>query len=158
MLGLANRGRIFDLLDAILSGKPKEALEQLETLHVDGADPVQVVADLAEAVHAATRVKAAGSQSVSALSAGERERATELAGRLSMAALARAWQMLLKGLDEVGRAPRSLTAAEMLLIRMCYASDLPSPDDVIRRLTGQLATKTNTERDRNRIRIDTSCF
>jgi DNA polymerase-3 subunit gamma/tau len=150
MLGLADRGRIYDLLDAILAGKAAEALKLLEALHADGADPVQLIGDLSEAVHAASRIKAAGADAGgSALSAGERDRAGAIAGRLSVAGLARAWQMLLKGLDEVARAPRSLTAAEMLVIRMCHAANLPTPDDLIRRLAGAPAPQTNPEQSRN---------
>jgi DNA polymerase-3 subunit gamma/tau len=156
MLGLADRGRIYDLLDAILSGSPKAALELLEALHADGADPVQIVSDLAEAVHGATRIKAAGAEAVPQLSAGERERAAAIAQRLTMGALARAWQMLLKGLDEVARAPRSLTAAEMLMIRMCYAADLPPPDEIIRRLTGKTAAQTKSEPSDNESRSEAS--
>ncbi len=152
MLGLADRGRLYDLMDAVVGGNPKEAIEQLEALHADGADPIQIVGDLAEAIHAATRIKAAGEAAVSALSASERMRAKALADRLSMAALARAWQMLLKGLDEVGRAPRGIVAAEMLLIRMCYAADLPPPEDIIRRLTGKQAEQPHAEPSRNELR------
>jgi DNA polymerase-3 subunit gamma/tau len=149
MLGLADRGRIYDLLDAVLSGKPKEAIALLEGLHADGADPLQVIGELAEAVHAASRIKAAGEESVSTLSASERTRAVATAQRLPMPALARAWQMLLKGLDEVARAPRAITAAEMLLIRMSYAANLPSPDDLIRHLTQNPAPRTNREHGSN---------
>jgi DNA polymerase-3 subunit gamma/tau len=152
MLGLADRERLYDLMDAVVGGRPKDAIEQLEALHADGADPIQIVGDLAEAVHAATRIKAAGEDAVSALSAGERARAKALADHLSMAALARAWQMLLKGLDEVGRAPRGIVAAEMLLIRMCYAADLPPPEEIIRRLTGKPADSPQTEPSRNESR------
>jgi DNA polymerase III subunit gamma/tau len=152
MLGLADRGRVYDLMDAVVGGQPKQAIEQLEALYADGADPVQIVGDLAEAVHAATRIKAAGEDAVAALSAGERARAKALADRLSMAALARAWQMLLKGLDEVGRAPRGIVAAEMLLIRMCYAADLPPPEEIIRRLTGKAAGQAQAEPSRNESR------
>jgi DNA polymerase-3 subunit gamma/tau len=134
MLGLADRARVYDLLDAIFSGDAKAAIEQLDGLNADGADPVQIVTDLAEGVHAATRIKAAGDASVAALSETERQRAKAIAARLSMPALARAWQMLLKGLEEVGRAPRPMTAAEMLLIRMSYAADLPPLDEIIRGL------------------------
>jgi DNA polymerase-3 subunit gamma/tau len=155
MLGLADRGRVYDLLDAIFGGKPKEALAGLESLHADGADPVQIVGDLAEAVHAATRIKAAGDDSVAALSGSEKARAKAIAERLTMAALARAWQMLLKGLDEVARAPRSMTAAEMLVIRMCYAADLPAPDELIRRLTGSPAAQTKGDSSRNESRSAT---
>ena len=156
MLGLADRGRLYDLMDAVVGGKPKDAIEQLEALHADGADPLQIIGDLAEAVHAATRIKAAGEEAVSALSASERERAKALADRLSMAALARAWQMLLKGLDEVARAPRGIVAAEMLLIRMCYAADLPPPEEIIRRLTGKLADQPHAEPSRNESRASES--
>ena len=149
MLGLADRGRIYDLLDAVLGGRPRETIALLEALHTDGADAMQIVSDLAEAVHAATRIKAAGEGAASALSASERARAKAAAGHLPMAALARAWQMLLKGLEEVARAPRAITAAEMLLIRMCYAANLPSPDDVIRSLTANPGNRTNGERSRN---------
>ncbi|MEJ2117074.1 MAG: DNA polymerase III subunit gamma/tau [Alphaproteobacteria bacterium] len=149
MLGLADRGRIYDLLDAVLSGKPKEAIALLEGLHADGADPLQVISELSEAVHAASRIKAAGEESAGTLSASERTRASATAQRLPMPALARAWQMLLKGLDEVARAPRAMTAAEMLLIRMCYAANLPSPDDLIRRLTQNPGLGTNGERAMN---------
>src|SRR5262249_4221137 len=135
MLGLADRGRTYDLLDAVFSGDAKSAIAQLDGLNADGADPVQIVTDLAEAVHSATRITAAGEGSVSSLSETERQRAKAIAGRLSMGSLSRAWQMLLKGLEEVGRAPRPITAAEMLLIRMCYAAGLPPVDEVIRGLT-----------------------
>lgn len=154
MLGLADRARIYDLLDAVFAGKPKEALVLLEALHADSADPIQIVSDLAEAVHTATRIKAAGPDAASALSAGERDRAKAIAERLSLAALVRAWQMLLKGLDEVGRAPRSIIAVEMLLIRMSHAADLPSPEDLIRRLTGKSASQTKGEHFKNESRAD----
>jgi DNA polymerase-3 subunit gamma/tau len=149
MLGLADRARIYDLLDAALSGRAKDAIEQLDGLNADGADAVQIVGDLAEAVHAATRIKAAGEASVAALSETERKRAAAIAGRLSMPALSRAWQMLLKGLEEVGRAPRPMTAAEMLLIRMCYAANLPPLDEVIRGLTASDAGRTKPAQERN---------
>ena len=120
------------------SAAAKEAIEQLEALHADGADPVQIVSDLAEAVHAATRIKAAGEGSVAALS-DERAPARQGDGRAPVhgrpgARLADAAQ----GSGEVGRAPRRMTAAEMLLIRMCYAANLPPPDEIVRGLTGKL--------------------
>jgi DNA polymerase-3 subunit gamma/tau len=137
MLGLADRGRTFDLLEVVLRGAAADALAQLRSLHLDGADPLQILADLAEAVHTTTRLKVVGEQAAGeALSAEERRRAAALAGRLSVPALARAWQMLQKGLEEAGPAPDPLAAAEMVLIRMAYASGLPSPDEVIRSLEG----------------------
>jgi DNA polymerase-3 subunit gamma/tau len=137
MLGLADRGRIFDLLDQIFRGDTKAALETLDALHRDGAEPTQVLADLAEAVHAAARSRTVGADAGSeALSAEERRRAGSIGERLSTPLLARAWQMLLKGWEETGKAPNAKAAAEMVLIRLAHTADLPSPDELIRTLGG----------------------
>ena len=137
MLGLADRGRIFDLLEQIFRGDTKAALETLDALHRDGAEPTQVLADLAEAVHAAARSRTVGAEAGSeALSAEERRRAGSIGERLSMPLLARAWQMLLKGWEETGKAPNAKAAAEMVLIRLAHTADLPSPDELIRTLGG----------------------
>jgi len=138
MLGLADRGRIFDLLDLLFAGRAGDALNALSDLHRDGAEPVQVLTDLSEAVHLATRVKAVGPNAASeALSAEELRRAGQVAERLSVPLLSRAWQMLLKGIEEVGRAPNPVAAAEMVLIRMAYTADLPGPEEVIKALGGE---------------------
>jgi DNA polymerase III subunit gamma/tau len=137
MLGLADRGRIFDLLDKLMGGAAGDALDALSALHRDGAEPGQVLADLADAVHVATRAKTLGVAAAGeALSAEERRRAAALAERLSMAILARAWQMLLKGLEEIANAPNPMAAAEMVLIRLAYTADLPAPDEIIKALGG----------------------
>jgi DNA polymerase-3 subunit gamma/tau len=135
MLGLADRGRIFDLLEHVFRGAAGDAIQALDWLHRDGAEPDQILADLAEAVHVATRVKIAGEAAAGeGLSAHERRRAAALAARLSIPILSRAWQMLLKGFDEAARAPSPLAAAEMVLIRIAHTADLPSPDEIIRSL------------------------
>jgi DNA polymerase-3 subunit gamma/tau len=137
MLGLADRGRIFDLLEQLMSGSIAEALSALAGLHRDGAEPAQVLADLAEAVHITTRAKTLGAAAAGeGLSGEERRRAASLAERLSVAILARAWQMLLKGLEEIAEAPNQAAAAEMVLIRIAYTADLPAPADVINALGG----------------------
>ncbi len=137
MLGLADRGRLFDLLELLFSGKAGPALEAFAALMRDGADAGQLMADLAEAVHIATRIKAVGGEAaMEGLSAEERRRAGHLSGSLSVPLLSRAWQMLLKGLEEVSRAPNPSAAAEMVLVRICYTADLPTPDEIIRTLGG----------------------
>ncbi|MEQ1717449.1 MAG: DNA polymerase III subunit gamma/tau, partial [Hyphomicrobium sp.] len=137
MLGLADRARIFDLADALFKGDAAGALAGLKSLHHDGAEPGQIIADLAEAVHVVARIKAVGEEPAGdALSREEKQRGTELSGRLSMPYLARAWQMLLKGIEETQRAPQPYAAAEMVLIRLAYTADLPTPDDLIRTLGG----------------------
>jgi DNA polymerase III subunit gamma/tau len=133
LLGLADRGRIFDLLETVLAGDAGKALEKLSALTNDGAEPAQAITDLADAVHAVTLVKAAGASDPAA-SEAERASAADLAKRLSMPVLARAWQMLLKGHEEVKSSPRPHAAADMVLVRLAYAADLPTPGDLMRRL------------------------
>jgi DNA polymerase III subunit gamma/tau len=145
MLGLADRGRIFDLLNHVFRGDAKGALQSFDSLHHDGAEPGQVLADLAEAVHAAARCKAVGPEAgVETLSAEELRRAQSLADNLSTALLARAWQMLLKGWEETARAPNPRAAADMVLIRLAHTADLPAPDALIRSLGGAEALTTVT--------------
>jgi len=138
MLGLADRGRIFDLLELLMGNVAGEAIRALAALNRDGAEPGQVLADLAEVVHIATRAKALGSEAAGeGLSAEEKRRASALGERLSIPILARAWQMLLKGLEEVAAAPNAVAAAEMVLIRLAFTADLPAPDAVLKALGGQ---------------------
>ncbi|HXG79686.1 MAG TPA: DNA polymerase III subunit gamma/tau [Methyloceanibacter sp.] len=135
LLGLADRTRIFDLLEIVLKGDAGGALRELDALNRDGAEPGQIIADLADAVHAVTVVKAAGPGSADpAASEAERARTLELAERLTMPVLARAWQMLLKGYDEVRSSSRPHAAADMVLVRLAYAADLPPPAELARRL------------------------
>jgi DNA polymerase-3 subunit gamma/tau len=144
MLGLADRGRIFDLLETLATGEIASALGALDGLHKDGAEAAQVLADLAEAVHITARVKAVGPDAAGeGLALEEKRRAAALGNKLSMPLLARLWQMLLKGLDEAGKAPNPLAAAELVLIRIAHTSDLPPPDEIIRALGGAPAQKRN---------------
>jgi len=136
MLGLADRGRIFDLLESVLRGEVKLSLDTLRGLYDDGAEPLRILTDLAEAVHVITRIVAVGPEGADpTLSEGECVRAGELAEKLDMSALARAWQMLLKGAGEAQSAPRPLAAAEMVLVRMSYLSGQPSPEDLAKQIT-----------------------
>jgi DNA polymerase-3 subunit gamma/tau len=135
MLGLADRGRIFDLLEKLLGGATADALDMFGRLHRDGAEPGQILADLAEAVHVTTRAKTLGAAAAGeGLPAEERRQAVALAERLSVAILARAWQILLKGLEEIASAPNQAAAAEMVLIRLAFTADLPAPADIINAL------------------------
>ena len=137
MLGLADRGRVFDLFEQLMGGAVGPALELLAGLHRDGAEPGQILADLAEAVHTTTRAKTLGVAAAGeGLSSEERARAATLGERLSVPILARAWQMLLKGLEEVADAPNPTAAAEMVLIRLAYTADLPAPDELMRVVAG----------------------
>lgn len=137
MLGLADRARVFDLAEQLFKGDAAASLASLAALHHDGAEAAQIIADLAEAVHIVARIKAVGEDPAGeALSVEEKRRGTTLSAQLSMPYLSRAWQMLLKGIEETSRAPNPLAAAEMVLIRLAYTADLPTPDELIRTLGG----------------------
>ncbi|MBK1796253.1 DNA polymerase III subunit gamma/tau [Devosia sp. WQ 349] len=136
MLGLGDRARIIDLFEDLMGGRIGEALTTLRELYDLGADPQTMLSDLAEFTHLVTRIKvvpAAGEDA--SLTPDERNRGQDLASRLTMRALTRAWQILFKGNEETGRAGNALQAAEMTLIRLAYAADLPSPDEVIAKIT-----------------------
>jgi len=135
MLGLADRSRVIDLFAQVMAGDVASALEEFAAQYAAGADPQVMIADLAEFVHLVTRVKVTEAALADpSLSEVEREQARDFAGKLTMAALARAWQMLLKGHQEIETARHALSAAEMVLIRLAYASGLPPPAEVIRSL------------------------
>ena len=135
MLGLADRGRVLDLFDLILRGDAEGALGELSAQYAAGADPMAVLRDLAEVSHWVSVIKitpvAAEDPTVSP---DERSRGLVMAERLPMRVLSRMWQMLLTALEEVGRAPNAMMAAEMALIRLTHVADLPTPDDLIRKL------------------------
>ena len=137
MLGLADRARIFDLFDSVMKGDTGAALSQMADQYAVGADPVVVLQDMLELTHWLTRLKLAPDSAFGpAVSETERVRGGQMAKDLSMATLARAWQMLLKGLGEARSAPSPLQAAEMLLVRLAFAADLPSPAEAIEALRG----------------------
>jgi DNA polymerase-3 subunit gamma/tau len=135
MLGLADRARVIDLFEALMRGDIAAALNELRAQYDIGADPAVVLADLAEFTHFVTRVKVVPSVADDpSLIEIERARGRACAEKLSMRVLSRTWQMLLKGMAEVAAAGRPLAAAEMVLVRIAYAADLPTPEDVIRSL------------------------
>ena len=137
MLGLADRGRVLALLGTVMRGEAREALLDLRDQDRSGADPRAVLAELAASAHWVSALKVAPELAEDpALDEGAAGEAKALADALSMRALARAWQMLLKIIEEADRAPDPRMAAEMGIIRLCAAADLPTPDELVRRLEG----------------------
>ena len=135
ILGLADRERTFDLLEKVLKGEIEVALEIVQKDYINGSDPLSTLQDLAELVHWLTRIKVAPKTLEDlTVSESERSRGKDLSGKLSMANLGRAWQMIVKGLKEVQTSLTPIQAVEMILVRLAYLSDLPSPNDVIRNL------------------------
>ena len=133
MLGLADRGLVFELFDQTMRGDAPAALKTLGDMYDSGADPVVVLQDLLELAHWLTRLKVVP-ESAEGAPELERTRGRDMATRLGMAHLTRAWQMLLKGLQETQHAHSPIRAAEMALIRLCYAADLPTAADAIKAL------------------------
>jgi len=138
MLGLADRGRVLDLFDMILRGQAADALHELSSQYADGADPMAILRDLAEIAHWVSVIKITPDAAEDpTVSPDERTRGADMAEALPMRVLTRLWQMLLKALEEVAMAPNAMMAAEMAVIRLTHVADLPSPEELVRKLDGQ---------------------
>ena len=132
MLGLADRAQIIDLFEHIMKGDTAAALAQFRTLYDAGAEPAAVLTSLAEFCHLVTRLRfVSGAADDAALSEDERTRGAEFSAKLSVRVLSRAWQMLLKGITEVQGSTQPVSAAEMVLIRLAHAADLPTLDEAL---------------------------
>ncbi|PRY78107.1 DNA polymerase-3 subunit gamma/tau [Yoonia maritima] len=135
MLGLADRGRVLDLFDMILRGQAAEALTELSGQYANGADPMAVLRDLAEVCHWVSVIKITPEAAEDpTISPDERTRGQAMAADLPMRVMSRMWQMLLKALEEVAMAPNAMMAAEMAVIRLTHVADLPTPDELVRKL------------------------
>ncbi|MCW9034524.1 MAG: DNA polymerase III subunit gamma/tau [Rhodospirillales bacterium] len=133
MLGLADRAQTFDLLDKVFKGEIADALDQLNDQYNAGADPLVALQDMLELTHWLTRLKVSPkAANGTEVPETERVRGMEMAEKLPIAALTRTWQMLLKGIQETTQAPSPLQAAEMILVRLAYAADLPTPGDAVK--------------------------
>lgn len=138
MLGLADRGRVLDLMDMILRGDTAAALTEIGSQYAEGADPLAVLRDLAEITHWVSVVKITPDAAEDpTVSPDERARGVQMAEALPMRVLTRMWQMLLKALEEVAAAPNSMMAAEMAVIRLTHVADLPTPEELVRQLQNQ---------------------
>ena len=135
MLGLADRGRVLDLFDMILKGEAAGALTELSAQYAEGADPMAILRDLAEIAHWVSVIKVTPEAAEDpTVGPDERARGLAMAEALPMRVLTRLWQMLLKALDEVAQAPNGMMAAEMAIIRLTHVADLPTPEDLVRKL------------------------
>jgi DNA polymerase-3 subunit gamma/tau len=135
MLGLADRGQVLDLFELVMAGETKAALDRLSDLYDLGTEPEAVLQDLLEISHWLTRIKVAPiAAEAFGVAEADAERGRRLAEWLSMPVLSRTWQMLLKGLDDVRLAPSPLLAAEMVVVRLTYAAELPPPAELAQQL------------------------
>ncbi len=135
MLGVADRARIVDLFENVMQGDIATAMTSLKEQYDQGADPALILSDLAEFVHFVTRLRLVPEAKPDAsVTPEEVKRGREFASALGTPALTRAWQILSKGVSDVRHSPRPLAAADMVLVRLAHASDLPTPEDVLKRL------------------------
>ncbi len=135
MLGSAERGGVIDIFEAVTRGDVARALGLLKEQYDRGADPSHVITGIIEFVHLVTRIKVVPDMRIDAsMTPEEFSRGAEFAAALTLPVLTRAWQLLTKGLQEMRDAPRPLAAADMVLVRLAHAADLPSPEDVLRKL------------------------
>ncbi|MFC5345070.1 DNA polymerase III subunit gamma/tau [Brevundimonas staleyi] len=133
MLGLADRSQTIALFEQVMAGRTPEAIETFRTLYGYGADPVQVTNDLLEHCHAASVAKMLG-PNATRLPNDQAQRLAAMGSAVSAGTLSRTWSMLLKGLDEVRRAPSPADAVEMVIVRLAYAADLPGPEEALKKL------------------------
>ncbi|SEW38252.1 DNA polymerase-3 subunit gamma/tau [Cognatiyoonia koreensis] len=135
MLGLADRGRVLDLFDMILRGEASEALTELSAQYADGADPLAILRDLAEVTHWVSVIKITPDAAEDpTVGPDERTRGLAMAEAMPMRVMSRMWQMLLKALEEVAMAPNAMMAAEMAVIRLTHVADLPTPEELVKKL------------------------
>jgi DNA polymerase-3 subunit gamma/tau len=138
MLGVADRGQVFDLAEALLSGRVADALEIAARAHEHGVDPRLIVGDLLELTHLLARLKSVPALSKSHdLPEAERVRGGDISARIGMPALGRMWQMLLRGAQEMDISPDPRAALEMILIRLCYVAEMPAPAELIKKIEAE---------------------
>ena len=158
MLGIADRGRVLDLFKMIMQGDAAAALTELNSQYSDGADPIVVLKDLAEITHWISVSKITPDMNEDpTITPDERTRGIELSKTLSMRALTRMWQMLVKSLGEIAIAPSPIMAAEMIIIRLTHAADLPPTDELIKIIERKLRPNRNEKSFENQQKpLDTS--
>ena len=146
MLGIADRGRVLDLFEMIMRGDTASALTELGSQYSDGADPIVILKDLAEITHWISVAKITPNINEDpTITPDERNRGTEFSQILSMRVLTRMWQMLIKSLDEINISPSPIMAAEMIIIRLTHAADLPPTDDLIKKIEKTLKRSSSNK-------------
>ena len=153
MLSLADRGRILDLLEMIMKGETAGALEELRSQYAEGVDPQALLRELAESVHWVSMLKISPEIADDpSVSPDERVRGLGMANALSMSILARAWQMLVKSLDELVYSPSQIMGAEMAVIRLTHAADLPTPQQLAKMLADyESSSRSDAGQPANRV-------
>ncbi|MBN44278.1 MAG: DNA polymerase III subunit gamma/tau [Rhodobiaceae bacterium] len=135
MLGLSDQSRIIDLYEFISNTEIEKALLEVKDQVDIGIDPVNLIESLGDLIHELTRLKVTDSNDDN-LSLGPEGfiRIKSLKDKISVKHLSRYWQMILKSSSEIKNFSKPLAALEMAIIRMSYISDLPTPDEIIKKI------------------------
>ena len=159
MLGLADRGNIFDLMDAILNGDARTALKIYNKIYQAGADVVMIFDEMLKITHFLTQLKISSKIKDDVfIPELERTKGKEMSERISIPVLGRFWQVLFQGYQELRQSIHAFLVSEMIIIRLLFLSDLPSPQDLIRKIKNyenkmdQYLSKQNLDRVKLKIR------
>ncbi len=132
MIGLADRGLIFDLFENLVNGKIDNVIANLNEQHRNGANPLTIIQDLINITHLLAKIKIVPETiNDASLSENEKDFCSRIAPNIAIATLSKIWQMLIKGLGELNIAPVQIDALEMILIRIAYSANLPSPTEIL---------------------------
>jgi len=134
MLGATDRVKILDMIEASLSGKPQGALDIMHDLYRMGSDPRVVIQDMMDMIHGLSILIVNSESAIESLPHSAMDNAKSMASKLTSPQLQKSWQVLLKGLGELHNAPNPQKAAEMIILRLCYAADLPDPADLLKKI------------------------
>lgn len=132
MIGLADRNQTFELFEKLVLGETKETILKLQEQYKNGANPTSLLQDLINITHLLAKTKLVPSFiNDSSLSEAEKELCQRLNQKVSIAVLSKIWQMMIKGLGELQVAPVQIDALEMILIRVAYSANLPTPMELL---------------------------
>jgi len=132
MIGISDRVMIFDIFESLINGQTQHLLELLDKRHFDGVNPLNLLQDLINIIHLIAKVKIIPDYiNDASLSENEREFASKISSTVPIAVLSKMWQMAIKGLSELSFAPSQRDALDMILIRIAYSANLPTPQEIL---------------------------
>ena len=151
MLGLADRNKIFDLLEFIFQGNATNALNGYKDLYNSGADIVMIFDEMLNSVHFITQIKIYPDLVKNIyIPEIERTRGLEISKKINMNSLGLIWQVLFKGYQELQEGFHLFQHGEMIILRLIYIHDGPSPEELL----SKIENKKNNDTDKAVIEKD----
>jgi DNA polymerase-3 subunit gamma/tau len=129
MLGLADRGKIYDLLGHIAKGQASESLDLFRNLYNSGADILMIFEELLNVIHSITQIKISPDiKNDISIPELERVKGSEFATQLTMNSLSVMWQVLFKGFQELQNGFHLFQHGEMIIVRLIFINNSPQPE------------------------------